>query len=198
MVRLWETPTGRPLATLEGHTGAVWSVALSADGRLLASGSFDGTVRLWETHFASLKAHLGGPSAAGGRLLATLKGHSGGVRSVALSADGRLLASGGLDGTVRLWETPSGRPLGTLQGHTGAVWSVALSANACLLASGGLDQTVRLWETPFASPSSAPPPSGGRLLAMLHGHTAGVRGVTLSADGRLADLTGLSVCGRRQ
>ncbi len=201
MVRLWETPTGRPLATLEGHTGAVWSVALSADGRLLASGSFDGTVRLWETHFASLKAHLGGPSAAGGRLLATLQGHSGGVRSVALSADGRLLASGGLDGTVRLWETPTGRPLGTLQGHTGAVWSVALSANACLLASGGLDQTVRLWETPFASLSSAEelaartaapghamaaPRSGGRVLAMLHGHTAGVRGVTLSADGRLA------------
>src|SRR5260370_893903 len=163
------------------------SVALSGDGAFLVVGRLKGEVWVWR--------------AAGGRLVVAVQGHSGGVCGVALSADGRLLASGGLDGMVRLWETPTGRPLGTLQGHTGAVWSVALSANACLLASGGLDQTVRLWETPFASLSSAEelaartaapghamaaPRSGGRVLAMLHGHTAGVRGVTLSADGRLA------------
>ena len=49
-IRLWETSTGRPLATLQGRTGGVWGVALSADGHLLASGSFDGTVKLWDTN----------------------------------------------------------------------------------------------------------------------------------------------------
>jgi WD40 repeat protein len=65
---------------------------------------------------------------------------------VALSADGRLVASGSVDGTVRLWDTSSGGPLATLQAHTGAVWSVALSTNGRLLATGGLDGMVRLWE----------------------------------------------------
>src|SRR5205807_3790891 len=102
-VRLWEAPSGRPLAILHGHThaevgraGLIYGVALSADGRLLASGSLDGTIRLWE--------------APGGQPRATLQGHTGGVRGVALSADGRRLASGGLDGTIRLWEAPGGGP----------------------------------------------------------------------------------------
>src|SRR5207302_824910 len=116
-VRLWEVPGGRPLATLQGHTGVVYGVAFSGDGRLLASGGDDGIVRLWE--------------AASGQLLATLQGHTGAVWGVALSGDGRLLASGSgdgrmlatrrSDGLVRLWEVPGGRLLATLQGHTGVV-----------------------------------------------------------------------------
>jgi WD40 repeat protein len=63
MVRLWEVPSGQPLAAFQGHTGGVWRVALSSDGHLLASGGADGTVRLWE--------------APSGRPLAILEGHSG-------------------------------------------------------------------------------------------------------------------------
>jgi WD40 repeat protein len=90
-VRLWQSRSGRPLATLEGHTGAVYSVALSPDSRTVASCGFDGTVRLWQ--------------ARGGRPLATLEGHSGAVRGMAFGAGGRTVASGSLDGTIKLWDT---------------------------------------------------------------------------------------------
>src|SRR5438128_129296 len=77
-----------------------------------------GTVRVWE--------------APAGRLLVTLRGHVGGVRSLGLSEDGKRLAGGGLDGTVRLWDVASGRPLTTVVGHTSAVWGVALSVDGRL------------------------------------------------------------------
>jgi transcriptional regulator with XRE-family HTH domain len=156
-----ETNSGQQLATLVGHSGTVWGVALSSDGQLLASGGTDGTVRLWETGVE--------------RQLAILQGHTGGVWRVALSADGRLVAGGGAnDGFVRLWETATGQPLATLQGHTGVIWGLALSADGRLLASGGGDGTVRLWDT-----------SSGRQLATLQGNSGAVYGLALSTDGEL-------------
>jgi WD40 repeat protein len=68
------------------------------------------------------------------------------VWGVALSADGQVVASGGTDGTVQLWQHSTGRPVTTLQGHTGTVPGVALSADGQLLASASFDGTVRLWE----------------------------------------------------
>src|SRR5436309_930066 len=92
-------------ATLRGHAGLVYSIAFAPDGKTLASGSVDGTVKLWEV--------------GTGSELATLKGHTDWVYSVAFAPDGKTLASGSTDGTVKLWEVGMRRVLATLTGHAG-------------------------------------------------------------------------------
>ncbi len=89
-VRIWDVATGRPLATLEGHTDRVRAVAFAPDGKSLATASSDGTVRLWDV--------------ASWRERSVLKGHADSVHAVAFSPDGKTLASAGNDGDVRLWD----------------------------------------------------------------------------------------------
>ncbi|RYP77860.1 hypothetical protein DL771_000957 [Monosporascus sp. 5C6A] len=119
--------------TLKGHEDSVLSVAFSHDSKLLASGSSDDTVRLWDT--------------ATGQLRQTFEGHQNDVTSVAFSHDSKLLASGSDDNTVRVWDTATGQLRQTLEGHQNAVNSIAFSHDSKLLASGSDDNTVRIWDT---------------------------------------------------
>jgi eukaryotic-like serine/threonine-protein kinase len=103
----------------------------------------------------------------------TLRGHGGIVLGVAVSRDGKTLASASSGGTLKLWDMPSGKVRATLQGHTGAIWSVAFSPDGLTLASAGEDNTVRLWDV-----------ATGEEQATLRGHLFPVRSVAFSPDGK--------------
>ena len=95
---------------------------MAPDGSWLATGSNDGTVRIWD--------------AATGQERATLTGHTGRVKAVAVAPDGSWLASGSDDGTVRIWDMATGQERATLTGHTDRVTAVAVAPDGSWLASG--------------------------------------------------------------
>ena len=148
---IYDARTGELLTFFTGHTDIVSSGTYSPDGRTLASGSWDNTVRLWD-------AHTGQPKT-------TLSGHKDRVVSVAYSPDGRTLASGSWDNTVRLWDAHTGQLKTTLSGHTHRVNTVAFSPDSNTLATAAQEGMIRLWDITTGQPL-------GRLTIIPNGTTA--------------------------
>ncbi|HZU34461.1 MAG TPA: PQQ-binding-like beta-propeller repeat protein [Gemmataceae bacterium] len=140
--------------------GGILAVAYAPRGRWLASGSADGTVRLWDP--------------GTGKLLRVLGHHGREVTSVRFSPDGKVLASGGFDQTIRLWDPASGRQLQRRDGQDGPVHDMAVSPDGRLLAVTCEDQTIRLWDV-----------ATGKQEHILRGHVGSVYAVAFSRDGRL-------------
>lgn len=138
---------------------AIWSVAVSPNGKTLIGGGEQNDIKLW---------NLGE-----GQLIRTLSDHKDKVWTIALGPKGKILASASGDCTIKLWDMPTGKLLRTFRAHPATVWSVAISPDAKLLVSGSEDQTLKVWEI-----------KTGKLVHTLTGHQGQVRSVAISPNGQ--------------
>ncbi len=192
----------QPFKTLVGHQSWVTAAAFTPHQPILATGSLDDTVRLWNWQTGellhALKGHARGVNDVAidrrgqrlvscgddatvkiwhlgdGSLRHVLKGHLRDVTAIALGSGDNLLASASEDGTLKLWNLRQGTLVKTLPGSAGMLKAVALASGDQQLVSGGLDNTVRLWDIQTAT-----------TLKVLTGHTNTVNQLAVSPDGRL-------------
>ena len=179
---IYDAQTGKELALLTGHTGRVTSLGFPADGRFLASGSFDKTVRLWDIDT--------------GKQTAVFAGHLGGIEAIAVSPDGKTVVSGDTwKGTLILWDTETGEQLErhtlytdnlmrrlqiSLDKHRtvpypNAVQALAFSPDGQIFASGHRDGILRLWDS-----------ENGRKFSTLRDHKrGGIEGLAFSPEGQM-------------
>ena len=161
-VRMRYSDDGDWRGEVAGHTDDVTSLAFKPNSYLLASGSGDNTIRIWDVGDNTNLRHV-----------RTLRGHTDDVWSVAWSPDGRTLASASDDGTVRLWNPNNGINFAVLRGHTDTLSCVAWSPDGRILASGSSDYTVRLWS-----------PDTHGTLRVLRGHGSNISWLAFHPDGQ--------------
>jgi len=145
--------------SFQRHDKFVWAVAFSHDGKMLASGGADKTIKLW-----NIKE---------GKMLATFSGHESGVLSVAFSPDNKMLVSSSGDKSIRLWDVKEQKMVGSLIGHDRNAHSVSFFSDGKMLASGSSDNTIKLWNV-----------NKKELVSTFYGHNDGVASVAVSPDNK--------------
>lgn len=142
---MWDIATGGVKARLEGHSDAVRSVVFSPDGKTIASCSNDGTVRVWDVATGDEMEMLE-VNRITDRVKERWEYRRDRVSSIAFSPDGKTIASGSYDKTVRVWDVTTGEVMAKIQGHSERVYSIAFSPDGKTIASGAWDGTVRVWD----------------------------------------------------
>jgi WD40 repeat protein len=188
-IRIWDLSEGEKDAlVVKGIAGAVNGIAFSPDGKQLVSAGSDGSVRVWNaedgTELHALKGHVeaveDGPAPPDDPLGLTVPApRKAGMRPVAVEAvafspDGKQIASGGDDNTVKVWDTETGKEVCAGRGHVAGVLSVAFTPDGKYVVSGSADGTIRLWGA-----------TTGKEVRTIRAHDSWVRDVAVSADGRL-------------
>jgi WD40 repeat protein len=151
------------------------TLAFSPDGKTLASGAMDGTIKLWEVatpqRIVTFRGRI--EEVATLESIVTFRGHTEEVRSVAFSPDGKTLASGEKMQAIKLWDIPTRRSVATLH-HPEEVNTLAFSPDGKILASGGGDGTIRLWRAAMRDE-----------IAVLRGHERCIASLAFTPDGKM-------------
>lgn len=164
-LRQYNVATGKQLRAYKGHTDSLYSLALSPDGKTLASGGYDQKIKLWSTD--------------SGAELKTLTGHNGCVYALDFRSDGKILASASGDRTVKLWDVLSGERRDTLSQSLKELYTVAFSPDGKRVAAGGVDNRIRVWEvSPDAKETTNP------ILYATFAHEGAILRLAFSSDGK--------------
>lgn len=166
-ILFWDLMQRQVTIALSLDDTAAHSMALSQDGQTLVTGSYR-KIKVWRW-------------LQEGRILSfdtqphhTLIGHSHIVRSLAVSADGKILVSASRDKTIKVWNLQTGELIRSLKGHRDGVYAIALSPNEKIIASGSADKTIKLWHL-----------ETGELLGTFTGHTSAITAVAFTASGEM-------------
>jgi WD40 repeat protein len=204
--RLWSLPDLQPTARLQADSNTR-AVRFTSDGRQLLTGQGGGSLALWNAQPAAFQSYFFDPVFSASKPPdKTIRAHKEGITALAVSPDGKTLASASHDDLAKLWSLPGGQLLATLEGHKEGVNDIAITPDGKTYITAGSDKTIKLWSAPDTPPTpsaappkksgkqAAPPKTGksapqkagpkGRLLATLEGHQSGVRELLLSADGK--------------
>ncbi|MCA9198246.1 MAG: hypothetical protein KDA87_11940 [Planctomycetales bacterium] len=164
-VRIWDLASGKLAKTLTGHRDVVYTMALSPDETMLATGSYDRNILLWDVRT--------------GRVVRELSGHNGAIYDLAFSPDGQVLVSASADATVKVWSVATGERLDTLSQPLKEQYSVDISPDGQRIIAAGEDNRIRQWQL-----VSTNQPKINPLLIARFGHEGAIQRVRYSADGR--------------
>lgn len=151
------------LGTFEGHQDKVTSVAITPDGKLAVSGSWDCMIKLWDIE--------------SGRCIKSLEGHTRDITSIAITPDGKVAVSGSWDRTIRVWNLQSGECLCTFRGHHRDIASVAITPDGKFVYSGGGDKTLQVWDVQYR-----------KNLKSINGLSDYIKSIAITPDGKYAVL----------